>query len=299
MVTQVLAVPTDGINVVPYTRLDLSEAQWVAYTRPKGLKNGGLVRSILKLGEICRAVEGYAPYNLNFVLRNKGRGYYPMTLRRCLDRIANAKSWRHDLKPKVAKHRFKPDVPKVKVFTLRDRIIDANNRFNVLLTDLYDEEVASHEFPWTVDEGYGVVDPFPAPPMEDRQYYTTAKTNSTRVAMRYKPKTIKAFDHPPSESTEKFREVVKTNSLYVQRTPVLALLKRLMIWRKAFSKRIENGGDIDDITPIALIEPIERWAAERVALGGEYHPLGGSMLPDLSQEAGCSDTLPHDFVFES
>jgi len=223
-----------------------------------------------------------------------------MTIRRLLDRIGNSKSWRRELK--------RPKKKEPQVFTLRDRIIDANNRFNVLLLDLFEEDVASHEFEfwdedpatstgtWILDDGTprgrrdrAVKDPFPVPDITDTRYFNTAEANVMRLKMGYPPKSMKGFSHPPSRDRPEYKQVKNTIERYNNRTKLLALLKRLGIWRLQNSEAIRNGGDIDDITPLTLIEPIERWASEHRSLGGAYHTVGASMIPDLALEWRLDD----------
>jgi hypothetical protein len=290
MVEMTLGLPK-GDWFYPWERSDLSAAQWTLYKDPQGLKNGDFVHSILKLGEIHRAMEGTVPFNLRFVLRNKSLDYYCMTLRRLLDRISNSKSWRGEIvRPATA------NVPRTqRKLGLSDRIYDANNRFNVLLSDIFDEDVESSEYPW-VDAQDAIVDPFTGPDKEDVQYYRTAQVNATRKKMGYAPKSIKAFNHPPSVERPEFKKVESHMLRHDARHKCLDIFRRLKEWRRAHSKTIRDGGVITDITPIALIEPYERFAAEYEKLGGEAHPLGASLIPDLIEEWGLADDQTHDLT---
>jgi len=257
---------TPRIGQPKYNRLEFTHTQYRAYiTAGEGVRNGDFIATILRLGEVCRSLGEEVPYNPRWLTVGKGVDYYTMTIRRLLDRISSSKSWRREL-------------PKPAETTLRDLVVDTNNRFNILLTDLYDVEVESHEFPETPgfhkdDVGRPLKEEMT---LEERQYMNGAHSNATREKLGYKAKEIRG--ETPRIGQPKYNRLEFKDRRAKHGLRLLEILRRLKTWRTEYREELLNGKYLS-IVPITLIEPIERWNAEYQELGGDPIPLGGSLIP--------------------
>jgi len=162
--------------------------------------------------------------------------------------------------------------------TIKDVIIDTNNRFNVLLMDLYDTEVESHTFPDGVDDPLKAGDPFSFDETE-RQYMAVAASNGTRLKLGYPPKKVRAFPKAPVPGDEEHTRLLPKWQRFEHRGKLLDILNRLKRWRSDFSREIQTGEGNLSALPLTLLEPLERWNDKLIELGGEPRYLGGSAIP--------------------
>jgi len=149
------------------------------------------VRLLLELNDYIEGLGGKSLINIPYCTVGKGESYYGMALRRSIEALAAAKSWRWTPpKPvevssefvrtaKLLKKKQKHVKPEIR------ETLDCKGRFAVLAHSLYGTDVESDDWVEMSEED---LKPPPQVSVEDRRLFTQAEVNKTRVKMGYAPK---------------------------------------------------------------------------------------------------------------
>jgi len=140
--------------------------------------------------------------------------------------------------------------------SLKDKILDANNRFRVLFDHL--DEGDSQDF--APKEPIKFRSPV-FPTEAQRKYATAAENNRTRIRLGYPLKGTASTD------SEEYRTIKSANDRLDHSGKLKEIIRNLSLFRTEGLQRYKAGRGDPPIVPLSCLEAYEQWVTKALELG--------------------------------